>query len=215
MLLVASCSDVATAPTRDAQRGISQPAPSFSMTNLGAFGFAPASITLTANGGTFVIGQYTLTVPPNAVCDPTQSTYGPTEWDQPCVTLAPGHSVVVFAGLSLGASALGVDFSPALRFSPDAMVTMSTGAFSTTLLTNTAYYSANPGALNSLVMYYAQGSGLPAEMDFATDPSVITHVNMTTGRVWRRVKHFSGYIISVGLACTPSPDVPECVQVDQ
>jgi len=40
---------------------------------------------------------------------------------------------------------------------------------------------------------------------------IATHVNLTTGIVWRRVKHFSGYNISSGLPCDPSPDDPDCI----
>jgi hypothetical protein len=36
-------------------------------------------------------------------------------------------------------------------------------------------------------------------------------VNLTTGLVWRRVKHFSGYSVTSGLACDPSPGNPDCV----
>ncbi|HEX4684046.1 MAG TPA: hypothetical protein VH277_15120, partial [Gemmatimonadaceae bacterium] len=47
-----------------------------------------------------------------------------------------------------------------------------------------------------------------------SDASVATHVNLATGRVWRRIKHFSGYNIFTGEKCLPMSDDSNCVQVD-
>jgi hypothetical protein len=50
--------------------------------------------------------------------------------------------------------------------------------------------------------------------DYLSDPSLVTHVDLNTGTVWRRVKHFSGYLMGSGESCEPSPDFPECIAVD-
>ncbi|HEX3866985.1 MAG TPA: hypothetical protein VHV78_09540 [Gemmatimonadaceae bacterium] len=213
--LVASCSDAPTAPSSNAtQQQQSASGPAFDFLKIGGPAVVPGIIQVTGKGGTFTLGQYTLTFPANAICDPTKSTYGPTEWNKPCTTLGPGQSVFIFAVLSLGSNGLGADFSPALRFSPSATVTISTNAFVTTIKSNAALYAANHSALNSLVLYYAPSAGAAVQADFLNDPSVVTHVNLSTGQIWRRVKHFSGYIMTSGAACTPSPDTPDCVQVD-
>jgi hypothetical protein len=60
-------------------------------------------------------------------------------------------------------------------------------------------------------MYYTPDLGTSAYTDAGKDNSLITHVNLSTGFVWRRVKHFSGYNILTGLPCDPSPDDPNCI----
>jgi hypothetical protein len=47
--------------------------------------------------------------------------------------------------------------------------------------------------------------------DAALDASLVTHINLNTGVVWRRVKHFSGYSQAAGTPCDPSPTNPDCV----
>ena len=43
---------------------------------------------------------------------------------------------------------------------------------------------------------------------------MVTHVNLTTGIVWRRVKHFSGYLVTAGFNCGPADDITTCVVDD-
>ena len=44
------------------------------------------------------------------------------------------------------------------------------------------------------------------------DASLITNVDLVTGRVWRRIKHFSGYSVLSGLECVVSELDPDCVE---
>jgi hypothetical protein len=153
--------------------------------------------------------------PANSVCSPDRSTYGPSEWDKSCSTLGAKESIKVTARLRLSPSGLAVDFSPALRFSPTTQVTLSTDVFTSVLKSNRDYFSNSPNALNFLAMNYSQSLGGVGTADFVSDKTLLTHVNLETGLVWRRVKHFSGYYVTSGDACTPSPDVPDCVLVDK
>lgn len=210
---VAACSDSSNNPSAPTTR--TPPSLSAPLAGLGASatwaGFASGDFTLTSNGGTFVIsGLYTLTFPANSVCDPDQSSYGPTEWDSPCQTLADGQSIKVHGSISLIAGGLGVDFNVPLRFSPDTRVTLSTSVFASVLKSNQDYFSSNTSALNFLAIYYAPAIGQDPVPDYLTDPDVITHVDLTTGRVWRRIKHFSGYVVGAKSATCDS----NCVQVD-
>lgn len=216
-LAVTACSDSATSPVRESSQQVSPFAAAFDngASNYGLIaGGQPtqADFTLTAGGGTVTLFGYTITFPPNSVCDPSTSTYGPTEWDAPCSTLR-GRPLTVHAVMST-VGGVGVDFTPPLRFSPNAVVTLSTNKFAPYLIGNSAYFLAHPALLNFLSIYYAPSINSSYLSDFGGDPSVITHVNFASGTVWRRIKHFSGYFMSSGEACTPSPDVPDCVWVD-
>jgi hypothetical protein len=82
-------------------------------------------------GGTINVGgAFSLTVPSNAVCA-LSSPYGPTHWDEAC---APeGKSVRVRAKVYLQNGRVYVDFQPALRFSPNAEVFISTSVLKSQL----------------------------------------------------------------------------------
>jgi hypothetical protein len=210
---LAACSDsgvVPTAPTRAANDR-----PSLDVNSSSRFwGFRTATFRLTSAGGTYSIGDsfYTLTVPANAVCSLT-SSYGPGTWDTPCSTLGSDESITVTATYGFTGTGPVVDFSPALRFSPAAQVTLSTSLYSTILTIASNYFSQNPSALRFFGMYYSPTIGSTLVPDAVTDPTLITHVDLRTGLVWRRVKHFSGYSMASGLACDPSPDDPDCVEI--
>jgi hypothetical protein len=213
--MVAACSDSTSVPSAPS-RALSAEAPVFDFGNTGhSFGISTTDFALTASGGSFsVAGLYTVTFPENSVCDPTVSTYGPSEWNAPCQTLRSGQTITVHAQLSLAAGGLAVDFSPALRFSPASQVTISTDIFAPLLKWNRDYFLSHPGSLNNLAIYYAPSLGSSPVQDFGLDQSVTTHVNLTTGVIWRRIKHFSGYNVTSGQACDPQPGDPDCVQID-
>jgi len=175
--------------------------------------YRTTSFVLTSSGGTFSIGDglYTIVFPANSVCDPATSSYGPGTWDAPCTTVQAGQSIAVTATYGFTKNGLSVDFSPALRFDPSKEVRISTGVYAPILTAFSSYFAANPSALHFLGIYYAPSLDAAGTTDAAFDPSLITHVNLSTGIVWRRVKHFSGYSVTTGLPCEPSPDDPDCV----
>jgi hypothetical protein len=214
VLALAACGDSATSPRQIAPRAPA--APAFDFTAIGSsLGLYQTDFAVGSQGGSFTIGGlYTLNFPDNSVCDPSRSTYGEGEWDKSCTVLDAGQYVKIHAVLSLSANGLSIDFTPALRFSPNRQVTISTDIFAPLILANKDYYAKNKDALNAFTIFYSSTLGGPAIKDFATDRGVITHIDMSTGRIWRRVKHFSGYSIVTGEACEPSPDNPECVEVD-
>ena len=210
---VAGCSDSATSPRDASMRALSpggvptlDVTPTFSSWRVTTF-------TLTSAGGKFSTGDglYTLVFPANSVCDPATSSYGPGTWDQPCTTLADGQSVTVTATYGFTNHGLSVDFSPALRFNPKTEVRIYTSVYAPILTLFSSYFAANPSSLHFLGIYYAPDLSSAGTTDAAFDSSLITHVNLTTGLVWRRVKHFSGYNVTTGLPCNPSPDDPDCV----
>ena len=208
-----SCSDSATAPSGSRLRNAPAGTPSLDWNSGSLFGGQKStSFTVTSAGGTFQVGGlYALYFPPNSICDPSTSTYGPGTWDDPCDTLDNGQSVTITATYGFSSSGLTIDFSPALRFNPATKVIFATTAYANSITSNADYYAANPSALHFLGIYYSPKLGTAAQTDAGRDRSLITHVNLNTGLVWRRIKHFSGYNVYTGLPCDPSPDDPDCI----
>lgn len=215
VIVAAACGDSATGPSTAAQKGLSPKDPVFDYAATPySLGFAQQQFVVGASGGAFSIGGlYSLNFPANSVCDPARSTYGPTEWNNDCITLDAGQTVTIRATLAFTSSGLAIDFSPALRFSPATQVTISTNVFSSLITANRDYFAKNPSALNPLAILYSPTLGATGSSDYTGDASVVTHVDLTTGLIWRRVKHFSGYSMTSGEACEPAPDNPDCVEV--
>lgn len=206
----AGCSDSATSP-----RLAPSERPSLDYDGpLRLIGTRTTTFKLTAEGGSFDIGGiYTLKVPANAVCV-LGSSYGPGTWDSPCETLAPGETIQITARYGFAGGPV-VDFSPDIRFSPNAQVTLSTDLFKPTLTTFRSMFAANPEWLRFFGIYYSRDFGVTRASDAAFDSSLRTHIDLRTGVVWRRVKHFSGYNQASGKPCEPSPDDPDCIAIPE
>jgi hypothetical protein len=213
-VLSISCSESTTAPSGSGLRHVpASGTPSLDF-NPGALfnGTRSTTFTVTSAGGLFQVGGlYFVNFPANSICDPATSTYGPGTWDDPCTTLADGQSVTITATYGFTANGLSVDFSPALRFNPNTRVIIATTAYANVLTTFSTYFANNPSSLHFLGIYYDPQLGAPGQTDAGRDPSLVTHVNLNTGLVWRRIKHFSGYNVYTGLPCDPSPDDPDCI----
>jgi hypothetical protein len=208
----AGCSDSTTSPRQVDERQIApNDAPSLDYTGPSRFfGYKAATITLTPAGGTFEIGDlYTLTVPAGAVCVPG-SSYGPGTWDQPCTTLREGQSIKVTATYGFANNGPIVDFSPDIRFSPSKEVTLSTDLYAPVLTMFRQYFQANPSSLRYFSIYYTPDFGDTRISDAALDASLTTHINLKTGVVYRRIKHFSGYNQAAGAACDLTLGDPDC-----
>jgi hypothetical protein len=214
MIMAAACGESATGPAATA-KGLSPNAPVFDYAATPySLGFTQQEFAVTSAGGTFVLGGlYSVNFPANSVCDPARSSYGPSEWDKDCTTLDNGQTINVRATVAFTASGLAIDFSPALRFNPATQVTISTNVFSALIKSNRDYFAKNPSALNPLAMLYSPSLGAVGASDYTRDASVVTHVDLDSGMIWRRVKHFSGYSMTSGESCEPAPDNPDCIEV--
>jgi len=189
-------------------------APAFDYSGGGRFRFADVrtSFTVGPQGGSFAINRLiNVDFPAGSICDPDASTYGPTEWDSDCVALT--RSITITATTRLSANGMAVDFQPDLRFVPNKQVILSTDLFAKTLRSNRWYFSQSPSSVRGLALFYSPSLGATAVADYLSDPSLVTHVDLESGRVWRRVKHFSGYVGGSGAACNPSAGDPDCVAV--
>lgn len=131
----------------------------------------------------------------------------------PKLTTSKGceSSIAVHAVTRLTAGGLVVDFSPHITFGAD--VTLSTTIFADLITSNAKYLAAHPSSLNALAIYYSPSLASASVNDFASDQSLITHVNLKTGVVWRSIGHFSGYLMGGG-ECDPTLGNPDCIEVD-
>jgi hypothetical protein len=167
-----------------------------------------ATLDLSPKGGTYHVGDFDVVIPAGAVCDPRTTKYGARHWDADCRPARRSITVNVVAETRHGQ--VSVDFQPDLRFRPSAgWVRIETHAYSD-LLTSDAARQLSPGAsyFNQFAILYVP-TGRTSRIDevrSSGDASMVTHVELGTGLVWRRVKHFSGYMVSLGDKCTPTPD---------
>jgi hypothetical protein len=133
-----------------------------------------------------IAGEHKITIPARTVCDPAQSSYGPGEWDKPCVLLTSRLEITA-KSYETADGQPRVDFFPALRF-------VSNGRDVVTL-----HMLDKHGAANTLsnIRYCSDETGTCVDESLA-DPSVATRVDSKGGFLYRRLKHFSGYTIAVG-----------------
>ncbi|MEO5567787.1 MAG: hypothetical protein ABIR92_04815 [Gemmatimonadaceae bacterium] len=177
--MATACADTTVAPTAE----------------VSAF-TAPASFTKVGQSHTFRvsnnagsterIGSHVITIPAGAICDPETSGYGPTQWDKPCTPLA--GSILITATVMVGEENQPyVDFQPALRFSPSKVVML--------FLRNGR--SSEPAQLG---VDYCNNLGVCFD-ESLDDASLKPFRVGRTSMIGRRVKHFSGYQVTIGARC--------------
>ena len=126
------------------------------------------------------LGASRLEIPANAVCDIAQSTYGPDYWNDECALQTEKFTVTAVVR-NATTDHPSVDFEPALRFSPDKQVELY-------------LYVTDQATLDaSRVVKYCNADGCVDES--INDPSVASSVDLENRVVFRRIKHFSGFII--------------------
>jgi hypothetical protein len=85
-------------------------------------------------------------------------------------------------------------------------VTISTDAFSDVLRSDAVrQLSPRSGYFESLAILYVPSARTTRVNEFRelSDPTLVTHIDLVSGRVWRRIKHFSGYFVGSG-GCEPA-----------
>lgn len=129
-----------------------------------------------------------LTFPAHSLCDPNRSSYGVGEWDKPCIQATSPVTVGVKAWLD-SQGHTRVDFSMHLRFVPS-----SNPAQWVNLTFADLQASLDP----MFNIYYCQSINGSCVDETKTDPTLATIHNPITGKLTRRIKHFSGYNIAAG-----------------
>jgi hypothetical protein len=127
-----------------------------------------------------MLGASSLEIPANAVCDINRSSYGSGSWDDNC-SLQGRRFTVTAVVRNAATDHPSVDFEPALRFSPDKSVMLY-------------LYVTDDATLDaSRTVQYCNANGCVDES--IVDPSVASSVDLENRVVFRRIKHFSGFIV--------------------
>jgi hypothetical protein len=127
------------------------------------------------------LGASHLDIPANAVCDLASSSYGIGHWEEACTAQADTFTITAVVR-NATTDHPSVDFEPALRFSPDKNV-------------NLYLYVTDQATLDaSRVVKYCNAAGCMDES--ITDSSLASNVDLVNRVVFRRIKHFSGYVIA-------------------
>jgi hypothetical protein len=128
-------------------------------------------------------GQYTLSLPPDAICRLDKSGYGITSFDEPCkLEKAP-----VTIRATLRADDEGrqrIELQPQMRFNPTSTVVLSMHLGKDALLSAESW--------RILFCPVGDQQGCVDESQF--DESLITRIDLKRGIIYRRIKHFSGYL---------------------
>jgi len=214
--LAVACRDSVVAPARNATSLSAASSPVLSASEANHNRTLVGTLELSPNGGTYHLGDFDIVMPAGAVCDPERTKYGKRHWDDDCAPLK--HSLTVSVVARKNHDGVSVDFQPDLRFRPGAgWVVIQTSAYRD-FLTGDAIRGLSPSSsfFESFAILYApsKGGARVNELRDSGDPSMVTHVDLRTGLVWRRIKHFSGYLVNMGFKCDPSVTADNSCPVD-
>ena len=126
-------------------------------------------------------GASHLDIPANAICDLATSSYGLGTWNDACT---PQSKPMILTAVVKNAATdhPSVEFQPALRFSPASNV-------------NLYLYVTDQATLDATkVMKYCTASSCVDEA--LADSDLRSNVDVGNKVVFRRIKHFSGYVVA-------------------
>jgi len=213
--LAVACRDSTVAPARNSNSLSASASPLDSKSGFNQNRTLLGTIELSPNGGTYHVGDFDVVIPAGAVCDPATAKYGAKHWDQDCKPA--NRSITVQVTAQRHGQDVSVDFQPDIRFRPSAgWAVIQTSAYGG-LLTSSSIRQLSPTSpffQNFAILYVPTGTSSHIdEVQSTGDLTMVTHVDLRTGVVWRRVKHFSGYLVVSGTSCgvtpTGAPD-PSC-----
>ena len=130
-------------------------------------------------------GAHSLWLPASSVCDPATSSYGMGTWDAPCSPLTT--SITITAKVRGASGGLPrVDFEPAIRFNP----------WRAAYLTLAVKGKQAKEAAGMSILYCPTTSTRECVDESLTDPTLTTVLDRPQQMVYRRIKHFSGYLVA-------------------
>ena len=130
----------------------------------------------------------TITFPAGSLCDPQRSSYGESEWDKPCVKATNPLTVNVTAWLDAKGHSR-VDFDKHVRFVPSSnpsqwvVITFADAEASLDPFFNILYCPSRYGKCKD---------------ESKRDASLLPVKHPLSGKITRRIKHFSGYNVAAG-----------------
>jgi hypothetical protein len=192
-VLLAGCSGDATAPVAAKSPVLSQVRTSPFVPSTAArslVGVADGTYEFTVDptvDQSVDLGPNHLDLPANAICEIATSSYGASHWNEDCSPeTAPVHITAIVRNAA--SDHPSIDFYPAMRFNP-AM--------------NVGLYIYVPVGMEDFqknwVMKYCDDTGTCVDESIA-DADLRSNADLTNKMVFRRIKHFSGYIIQQGFA---------------
>jgi hypothetical protein len=187
-LVLGACSDGATAPsaaTADATipgGGANAALVSFDTLRFKFLIDAKRNITYPIGAGN------SITFPKGSLCDP-HSSYGPDQWDQPCAVAKGPLTVNAKAWLDASGHPR-IDFDQHVRFVP------STDPRNWVVIT----FKDSRAAADFWTIGYCATETSTCVDESLTDPTLATYTDPTTGKLTRRIKHFSGYNVFAGFS---------------
>jgi hypothetical protein len=185
---LAACSETAVVPSESQPSAVSYG--EGSTQDLAGSDTVRFSITIDPNRNTYYYlgAGNSITFPEGSLCNPYKSSYGQNEWDKPCTIATSPLTVNVRAFLDKKGNPR-VDFDKEIRFAP------STNPNKWVVITFASMQAALDPFYNIL---YCQNINSSCKDESKKDPSLVTVRNPITGKVTRRIKHFSGYNVAAG-----------------
>lgn len=186
-LLLAGCAGETTSPTAAQPRTLSAMRTSpFVPTDAqrALVGVADGTYSFTIDPSqeqSLQLGVSHLDIPANSICDLATSSYGAGTWNDAC-----SHQTEAFTITAVVRNAAtdhpSVEFQPALRFDPSSNV-------------NLYLYVTDQATLdNTKVLWYCSETECMDES--TTDADLKSYVDTKNFMVFRRIKHFSGYVVA-------------------
>lgn len=192
LLLGACSSDVTTPSASGSQEATSPFVPTPASRALVGVVDGTYSVTFDpTQNQSFSLGPNRLDMPAHSICNLLTSGYGTAYWNKSCTpqTLPVTLTVTIKNASSAHPS---VQFFPAMRFNPT----------TTVQLYMYAPHVSIKDAKNWLMFYCNDAKQCVDES--LTDSALKTYVDYTNSVVFRRVKHFSGYVVAERAGDIPS-----------
>lgn len=139
---------------------------------------------------TYAFGENWIYFPAHSICDPATSGYGPTLWDTPCTALNQPVDVTVKWSSKGGYSY--ATFSPELRFVPADTRTVYRWVI-LSLHTQRKLHELD----NYNILYNWNDGWIDESL---TDPTLKAWLDPLHNSIFRRVKHFSGYMVAAAFS---------------
>ncbi len=184
-LMLAACAGEATAPVAPTLHSVERTSPFIPTDAQRALvGVADGTYTFTidpSQAQSLQLGASHLDIPANAVCDLATSSYGAGTWNDACAAQTDTFTITAVVK-NAATDHPSVEFEPALRFSPASNV-------------NLYLYVTDQATLDATkVMKYCNASGCVDEA--INDADLRSNVDVENKVVFRRIKHFSGYVVA-------------------
>jgi hypothetical protein len=138
------------------------------------------------------MGTPVLEMPAWSVCA-AGSGYGTGTWDKPCT--AETKPVTITATVIGTSTYPRVDFEPAMRFNP---------ASGDVQLFMFARHASSDAASKFSILYCSGVSQTHCDDEAKHDPTLVTQFSKRGNEVFRRIRHFSGYVVAENDG-TPAP----------